>query len=64
MPLPNGKEECASDLKSTVALIVGLEITTLSLIYSAAAEKPAAFGPFYNTTLPLQLSLFHLPMEQ
>lgn len=40
----------ASDLKSTVALIIGLETTTLGLIYSAAADKPAAFAPFYGLT--------------
>lgn len=33
-----------------MALIIGLEVTTLGLIYSAAAEKPAAFEPFYNLT--------------
>ena len=38
----------ASDVKSTVALIIGLETITLGLIYSAAAENPAAFAPFYN----------------
>ena len=40
----------ASDVKSTVALIIGLESTTLGLIYSAAAEKPKAFAPFYDLT--------------
>ena len=40
----------ASDVKSTVALIIGLETTTLGLIYSAAAEKPAVFAPFYDIT--------------
>lgn len=40
----------ASDLKSTVALIIGLESTTLGLIYSAAAEMPKAFAPFYDLT--------------
>lgn len=40
----------ASDVKSTVALIIGLETTTLGLIYSAAAEKPKAFAPFYDLT--------------
>lgn len=40
----------APDLKSTVALIIGLETTTLGLIYSAAAYKPAAFAPFYGLT--------------
>ncbi len=37
-----------SDVKSTVALIIGLETTTLGLIYSEHTEKPAAFEPFYN----------------
>ena len=36
------QENGASDVKSTVALIVGLEI------YSAPAEKPEAFAPFYD----------------
>lgn len=40
--------EGASDVKGTVALIIGLETTTLELIYSAPAEKPAAFAPFYD----------------
>ena len=44
------QEKGASDLKSTVALIVGLETTTVGLIYSAPADKPAAFSPFYNIT--------------
>ena len=38
----------ASDVKSTVALIVGLEATTVGLIYSAPADKPEAFAPFYS----------------
>ena len=42
------QEKGASDLKSTVALIIGLETITLGLIYSAPAEKPAAFAPFYG----------------
>lgn len=42
------QENGALDLKSTVALIVGLESATLGLIYSAPAEKPAAFAPFYD----------------
>lgn len=37
-----------SDAKSTAALIIGLESTTVRLIYSAAAEKPTAFAPFYE----------------
>ena len=36
----------ASDVKSTVALIIGLDVTTVGLIYSEAADKPAAFAPF------------------
>ncbi|KAI4122337.1 MAG: hypothetical protein LQ338_005876 [Usnochroma carphineum] len=42
------QEKGASDLKSTVALIIGLETTTVGLIYSEPAEKPAAFAPFYG----------------
>lgn len=42
------QEKGALDVKSTVALIVGLETTTVGLIHSAPAEKPAAFAPFYN----------------
>ena len=42
------QENGASDLKSTVALIIGLETTTVGLIYSAPADQPAAFAPFYN----------------
>ncbi|KAL9115567.1 MAG: hypothetical protein Q9187_007280 [Circinaria calcarea] len=42
------QENGALDVKSTVALIVGLQSTTLGLIYSAPAMKPAAFAPFYD----------------
>ncbi|MCJ1348031.1 hypothetical protein MMC31_006262 [Peltigera leucophlebia] len=42
------QEKGASDLKSTVALIVALETVTVGLIYSAPAEKPAAFDSFYD----------------
>ena len=38
----------AEDVKSTVALIIGLETVTLGLIYSEQAVKPAAFAPFYD----------------
>lgn len=38
----------ASDVKAAVALIVGLDITTVGLIYSEPADKPTAFAPFYN----------------
>lgn len=46
----------ASDLKSTVALIIGLDTTILGLIYSAAADKPAAFAPFYDL-VPLAVAV-------
>ena len=42
------QENGASDLKSTVALVIGLQTTTVGLIYSAPAEQPTAFAPFYN----------------
>lgn len=43
------QETGALDLKSTVALIIGLESVTVGYIYSAPAEeKPAAFAPFYD----------------
>lgn len=42
------QENGASDLKSTVALIIALETVTVGLIYSAPAEKPPAFAPFYD----------------
>ena len=38
----------ASDVKSTVALIIGLESTTIGLIYSSPTDKPEAFDPFYT----------------
>ncbi|KAF2878551.1 putative 6-hydroxy-D-nicotine oxidase [Massariosphaeria phaeospora] len=38
----------ASDLKSTVTLVVGLETTSVGLLYSVPAEKPEAFAPFYD----------------
>lgn len=41
------ENEGATDLKSTVALIIGLESTTLGMIYSQPSEStPAAFAPF------------------
>ena len=42
------QEKGASDVKSTVALIIALETVTVGLIYSTPAEKPAAFAPFYD----------------
>ncbi|KAI1347635.1 FAD-binding domain-containing protein [Xylaria sp. FL0043] len=38
----------ASDLKSTVALIMSLDSAVVGLIYSAPVEHPAAFAPFYQ----------------
>ncbi|KAI0802232.1 FAD-binding domain-containing protein [Xylaria sp. FL0064] len=38
----------ASDLKSTVALIMSLDSAVIGLIYSAPVEHPAAFAPFYQ----------------
>ncbi|KAI4226686.1 MAG: hypothetical protein L6R36_002999 [Xanthoria steineri] len=38
----------ASDVKSTVALIIAPEAATVGLIYSAPADKPEAFDPFYS----------------
>ncbi|KAL8870032.1 MAG: hypothetical protein Q9198_007731 [Flavoplaca austrocitrina] len=42
------QNEGASDVKSTVALIIAPEATTVGLIYSAPADQPAAFAPFYS----------------
>jgi hypothetical protein len=38
----------AADLKSTVALIIGLQTTTLGFFYSEPASKPEAFKLFYD----------------
>lgn len=38
----------ASDIKSTVALIMGIDTVTVGLIYSAPVEKPVTFAPFYD----------------
>ncbi|KAF1969123.1 hypothetical protein BU23DRAFT_653834 [Bimuria novae-zelandiae CBS 107.79] len=38
----------ATDLKSTVALIIGLQTTTLGFFYSEPASKPKAFELFYD----------------
>ncbi|KAL8664814.1 MAG: hypothetical protein Q9168_007831 [Polycauliona sp. 1 TL-2023] len=38
----------AADVKSTVALIIAPEVTTVGLIYSAPANNPEAFAPFYS----------------
>ncbi|TVY40960.1 Bifunctional solanapyrone synthase [Lachnellula cervina] len=40
----------ASDVKSTVALIMGLQSITVGLIYSEPTEQPSAFAPFYSLT--------------
>ncbi|KAL1982410.1 hypothetical protein VTN96DRAFT_1380 [Rasamsonia emersonii] len=42
------QENGASDVKSTVIPIIGLEGVTLVLIYSEPATQPAAFAPFYS----------------
>ncbi|KAI4251236.1 MAG: hypothetical protein L6R42_008459, partial [Xanthoria sp. 1 TBL-2021] len=42
------QDKGASDVKSTVALIIAPEAATVGLIYSAPADKPEAFGPFYS----------------
>jgi hypothetical protein len=46
----------ASDLKSTVALVIGLESITVGLIYAKPTEHPDAFDPFYNVT-PLAVAV-------
>jgi FAD/FMN-containing dehydrogenase len=38
----------STDTKSTVALIIGLQSTTLGLFYSEPANQPAVFKPFYG----------------
>ncbi|KAF2688556.1 FAD linked oxidase-like protein [Lentithecium fluviatile CBS 122367] len=40
----------SSDLKSTVAMIIGLETITLGLLYSKTSTSPAAFEPFNKIT--------------
>lgn len=41
----------ASDLKSTIALIIGLESTTLGFLYSAPSNgRPEAFAAFHSIT--------------
>lgn len=47
------QNEGSSDLKSTVALIIGLEGVTVGLIYSAPADQPSAFAPFYELPPPI-----------
>lgn len=42
------QEKGAAEVKPTVAFIIALETVTVGLIYSAPAEKPAAFAPFYD----------------
>ncbi|KAI9662346.1 MAG: hypothetical protein M1821_008513 [Bathelium mastoideum] len=38
----------ASDVRGTIALVMGLESLTVGLLYSVPAERPACFSPFYN----------------
>ncbi|KAI0145348.1 FAD-binding domain-containing protein [Xylariaceae sp. FL1272] len=42
------QENGMSDLKSTVALIMSLDSVVVGLIYSAPADNPSAFAPFYG----------------
>lgn len=50
------QHEGASDLKSAVGLILGLDSITIGLIYSEPAELPSAFAPFYDLE-PLQVAV-------
>ncbi|KAI1392017.1 FAD-binding domain-containing protein [Hypoxylon trugodes] len=47
------QNEGASDLKSTVALIIGLDGVVVGLIYSAPANQPSAFAPFHELPTPV-----------
>ncbi|KAI1776756.1 FAD-binding domain-containing protein [Hypoxylon cercidicola] len=47
------QNEGASDLKSTVALIIGLDGVTVGLIYSTPADHPSTFAPFYELPPPV-----------
>ncbi|KAI9687377.1 MAG: hypothetical protein M1822_002420 [Bathelium mastoideum] len=38
----------ASDVRGTIALVMGLESLTVGLLYSIPAERPACFSPFYD----------------
>ncbi|KAI0096162.1 FAD-binding domain-containing protein [Nemania sp. FL0031] len=42
------QSEGASDLKSTVALIMSLDSIVVGLIYSAPTDNPSVFAPFYE----------------
>ncbi|KAJ8131493.1 hypothetical protein O1611_g2129 [Lasiodiplodia mahajangana] len=42
------QREGASDLKSTVALIMSLDSVGVGLIYSAPADNPSVFAPFFE----------------
>lgn len=48
--------EGASDLKSVVGLILGLDSITIGLIYSAPTDLPSVFAPFYDLE-PLQVAV-------
>ena len=49
------QETGASDVKATVALIIGVETATVGLIYSESVdEQPASFAPFKDIP-PLEL---------
>ncbi|KAI1178838.1 FAD-binding domain-containing protein [Nemania sp. FL0916] len=40
--------EGAADLKATVALVLSLDSVVVGLLYSAPADQPSAFAPFYE----------------
>ncbi|RYP48693.1 hypothetical protein DL768_005473 [Monosporascus sp. mg162] len=46
----------ASDLKSTIGLIMGLDTVTVGLLYFEPADQPEAFRPFYDLE-PLQVAI-------
>ncbi|OTA98694.1 hypothetical protein M426DRAFT_325766 [Hypoxylon sp. CI-4A] len=47
------QNEGSSDLKSTVALVIGLDSVAVGLIYSAPADQPDVFAPFYDLPPPV-----------
>lgn len=50
------QHEGASDLKSAVGLIMSLDSIMVALVYSASADLPGAFAPFYDIE-PLQVAV-------
>ncbi|KAI1085577.1 FAD-binding domain-containing protein [Whalleya microplaca] len=51
------QKEGASDLKSTVGLIISLDNIVVGLMYSAPADHPPAFAPFYSLEPPLMFAV-------